>query len=183
MDESQRVSYKHVRETDSFYDEVLPTGESVHLRVTRDSQTQEIKPGGVVAKKRVDDLNIFCPMRMYDYRISISTENPMPRPPESSTPLFVREKDRLSYSLQNFQVDLTQVTLPNREQEPVHELEVEIRHADELLRWAQYTRANSESQEEWTLFEDHVLVLLNNVRLLIRNANVRGREGEALQGR
>ncbi|WFD19623.1 mRNA-capping enzyme subunit beta [Malassezia caprae] len=181
MEDGQRVSYKHLRETDSFYDEVLPTGEPVHLRVTRDSQTQEIKPGGVVAKKRIDDLNVFCPMRMYDYRISISTETPMPRPPENSMPMFVREKDRLSYSLQEFQVDLTQVTLSNQEKEPIHELEVEIRHADELLRWAQYTRANSESQEEWTQFEDYILVLLNNVRLLIRNANVHAREGEALQ--
>lgn len=177
MDEGQRVSYKHVRETDSFYDEVLPTGENVHLRVTRDSQTQQIKPGGVVSKKRIDDLNIYCPMRMYDYRISISTETPMPRPPESSAPTFVREKDRLSYALQNFQVDLTQVTLPHRDQEPVHELEVEIRQADELLRWAQYTRASGESQEEWTQFEDHILVLLNNVRLLIRNADNHAREG------
>ena len=105
----------------------------------------------------------------------------MPRPPENSTPTFVRDKDRLSYSLQGFQVDLTQVTLPNREQQPVHELEVEIRQADELLRWAQYTRASGESQEEWTQFEDHILVLLNNVRLLIRNANSYPREGDGQQ--
>lgn len=174
MEDAERVLYKHVRETDSFYDEVLPTGERVHLRVTRDSRTQQIKPGGVVAKKRIDDLNVYCPMRMYDFRLSISTETPMPQPPENSIPTFVREKDRLSYSLQGFQVDLTQVILPHREQEPIHELEVEIKEADELVRWAQYTRNSSETREEWTQFEDHVLVLLNNVRLLIRNAGFHG---------
>ncbi|WFD26666.1 mRNA-capping enzyme subunit beta [Malassezia nana] len=179
MEGARRVFYKHVHETDSFHDEVLPTGEHVHLRVTRDSKTQQIKPGGVVAKKRIDDLNVFCPMRMYDFRISISTETPMPPPPENSVPTFVREKDRLSYSLQDFQVDLTQVMLPHREQEPIHELEVEIKQADELVRWAQYTRNSSETREEWTQLEDHVLVLLNNIRLLIRNASYQGAAQDA----
>ncbi|WFD30446.1 mRNA-capping enzyme subunit beta [Malassezia sp. CBS 17886] len=165
------VRYSHQREKDYFYDETLAdTGETVHLRVTRDAKTKQIKPGGVVRKQRIADLNVYCPRRAFDYRISINTETPMEPPPEHSEPSYVREKDRLSYSHQNTNVDLTQVTLPEKPQEPAHELEVEIRDAAQLMHHAQYTRgAEAPTTQDWTPFEDQVLVLLNNVRLLIRN--------------
>lgn len=46
------------------------------MRVTRDAETLAIKPGGIVQKQRIADLNIHCPNRLFDYRISISVENP-----------------------------------------------------------------------------------------------------------
>lgn len=175
---SERVTYKHQKEVDYFYDERMPdTGSVVHLRVTRDAQTLQIKPGGVVTKKRVADINVYAPNRPFDYRISINTETPMPPPPEDSRPTFIREKDRLSYAHQNFNVDLTQVILPNnvrfvansQPQEPVHELEVEIRDSVELMQHAFVARGQEQKEvQEWTPFEDTILILLNNVRLLIR---------------
>lgn len=109
----EQVRYQHQKEIDYFYDERTPEG-PVHLRVTRDAQTLQPKPGGVITKKRVADINVYSPRRAFDYRISINTETPMDMPPETSEPSFVREKDRLSYSNQDFVVDLTQVILPKK---------------------------------------------------------------------
>jgi len=110
-----RVRYAHQKEVDSFYDEMLEgVGHPVHLRVTRDANTQQIKPNGVVNKRRIADLNVYSPHRPFDYRISINAETPMPPPPETSSPVYVREKDRLSYTHENFNVDLTQVILPSK---------------------------------------------------------------------
>lgn len=51
----------------------------------------------------------------------------------------------------------------------MHELEVEVRDADALMRLAHEARDTLDGRsQEWTPFEDTVLVLLNNVRLLIR---------------
>lgn len=110
-----RITYRHQKEIDSFYDERDPdTGHMVHMRVTRDAVTHEVKPGGIVAKKRIADINVFAPNRPFDYRISINTETPVPAPQEGSEPSFMREKDRLSYTHQNMNIDLTQVILPNK---------------------------------------------------------------------
>ena len=57
---------------------------------------------------------MYSPHRPFDYRISINAETPMPPPPETSSPVYVREKDRLSYTHENFNVDLTQVILPSK---------------------------------------------------------------------
>ncbi|WFD44627.1 mRNA-capping enzyme subunit beta [Malassezia psittaci] len=111
----ERVSYRHQKEIDSFYDERDPqTGQMAHLRVTRDASTNQVKPNGVIAKKRIADINVYCPQRSFDYRISINVETPMSAPQDSAEPSFVREKDRLSYTHQNINVDLTQVILPNK---------------------------------------------------------------------
>lgn len=115
----ERITYRHQKEIDSFYDERDPeTGHMVHLRVTRDAVTHEIKPGGIVAKKRIADINVFAPNRPFDYRISINTEAPVPAPQDGAEPSFVREKDRLSYTHQNMNIDLTQVILPNKVRTP-----------------------------------------------------------------
>lgn len=172
LPEKERITYKHRKETDFFYDERLESGEMAHIRVTRDAKTQEIKAGGVVAKKRVADLNVYCPARQYDFRISLNTETPMLPPPESSQPTYKRDKDRLSYAHQNFIVDLTQVIVPNKAQEPSHELEVEVQDPMYLMQLGQDTRSRGEAaSQEWSPYEDQVLVFLNNVRLLIRNAD------------
>ena len=164
------MTYVHQHETDYFYDERLMSGEPLHIRVTRDSKTKELKPGGVVAKQRIADLNVYSPRRPFDFRISISTETPTALPPETSTPVYSREKDRLSYAHQIFQVDLTQVTLPTKPQEPLHELEIEFRKASELIHYAFMSRGNhAEAPQDWTAFEDLTYVFLNNIRLLIRN--------------
>ena len=169
----EHVSYRHRKETDSFYNEMSDTtGKNEHIRVTRDTSSQQIVPNGIVMKQRVADLNVYCPNHPYDYRISINTETPVETPKDMDMPKFVREKDRLSYAQQNFQVDLTQVVMPDRPAEPLHELEIEVRDCANLMQLgyeAQQTKAGGE--HVWTKFEDHVLVLLNNIRLLIRNSS------------
>lgn len=115
---------------------------------------------------------------------------------------MIREKNRLSYTHQLFNIDLTQVTTPDRvsgltssrapcspsharmtdqnrslfpfppsfsqqRSEPLHELEVEFADARPLLQEAIKARGSGPTQE-WTKFDDQVMVFLNNVRLLIR---------------
>lgn len=196
-----RVSYQRRKEIDYFH----PTPTGGRIRVTRDADTLAVKPNGIIQKQRIADLNIFCPQRAFDYRISINVENtgklPLPTPhtkvsPRSIDPLIVhtntapeptsehvsiREKNRLSYTHQNFIVDLTQVVLPEKPSEPIHELEIEFKNADELLHAAAHAKTapstsngsatgNTFSQE-WTPYDDQILIFLNNLRMLIRNAS------------
>lgn len=171
LPQNEHMAYQHRKETDTFYDEVSEiTGQREHIRVTRDTRTKEIVPNGAVKKTRIADLNVFCPTQPFDYRISINIETPMYLPQSMSHPTFSREKDRLSYIQQNFSIDLTQVIEANRPSEPLHELEIEIRDVNYLMHLAnEAQQIKGESDRVWTQFEDHVLVLLNNIRLLIRN--------------
>lgn len=177
LPQHEHMAYQHRKETDSFYDEVSETtGQKEHIRVTRDNVTQEIVPNGVIKKTRIADLNVFCPAQPYDYRISINTETPISPPQNMSQPTFSREKDRLSYTQQNFSVDLTQVIMANRIGEPLHELEIEIRDVNYLMHLANEAQHMKDGSERvWTKFEDHILVLLNNIRLLIRNHDFESR--------
>jgi len=61
-----------------------------------------------VRKKRLADLNIYCPNRHFDYRISISTETEVPDKPQGRL-LFERHKERVSYRHEIFSFDLTTV--------------------------------------------------------------------------
>nr|CDI57066.1 related to CTL1-RNA 5`-triphosphatase with manganese-or cobalt-dependent NTPase activities [Melanopsichium pennsylvanicum 4] len=165
-----KVSYQRRKEIDYFHP--APTGK---VRVTRDAETLVIKQDGVVQKQRIADLNIHCPNRLFDYRISINAENPTEEP--TSDHVSIREKNRLSYAHQNFIVDLTQVTVPEKPQEPIHELEIEIRDCAQLLQAAAQAKTNLTSNgsgpsgQEWTSFDDQVLIFLNNIRMLIRYVN------------
>jgi polynucleotide 5'-triphosphatase len=76
-------------------------------------------------KTRLGDLNIYCPKRTADWRISVNLELPgelethfsgflsdiesaVPHPVGISS--HTRRKDRLTYSHEEFNIDLTQVT-------------------------------------------------------------------------
>ncbi|SYW83203.1 related to CTL1 - RNA 5`-triphosphatase with manganese- or cobalt-dependent NTPase activities [Ustilago bromivora] len=177
-----KISYQRRKEIDYFHP--APNGK---VRVTRDAETLAIKPGGIVQKQRIADLNIHCPNRLFDYRISISVENPgkslflnpaqtccLDAEEPASDHVSLREKNRLSYTHQNFIVDLTQVTVPEKPQEPIHELEIEIRDVAQLMQAAERAKANGPSNgsgaggQGWTPFDDQVLIFLNNIRMLIR---------------
>ncbi|PWY97992.1 mRNA triphosphatase CET1 [Testicularia cyperi] len=167
-----KVSYQRRKEVDYFHP--TPQGK---VRVTRDAETLVIKPDGIIQKQRLADLNIHCPHRLFDYRISLNIETPAPEP--TSEHASIREKNRLSYAHQNFIVDLTQVTVPEKPSEPIHELEIEIKDADQLLQAAAQAKSNpnaasngssATANQEWTHFDDQILIFLNNIRMLIRNA-------------
>lgn len=163
-----KISYHRRKEIDYFHP--APKGK---VRVTRDAETLAIKPDGIIQKQRIADLDIYCPYRLFDYRISINVELPAPEP--TSDHVSIREKNRLSYAHQNFIVDLTQVTLPEKPSDHINELEIEIRDVDQLMQAAAQaksipTNTSAPSSQDWSSFDDQVLIFLNNIRLLIRNA-------------
>lgn len=87
--------------------------------------------------------------------------NVAPLPP--TPPTLTREKDRITYTHQSFQVDLTQVLTPsnnpkNSTPSITHELEVEFRNAGELL-----IQGRKEELGEENTYLDLVQVFLNNI--------------------
>lgn len=96
--------------------------------MTRDEKTGEVVE--CVRKVRLSDLNIYSPKRAADWRISVNLEIPGMRPFQKKewqrepdkilrlrlvtqpvgTPSHTRRKDRISYSHEEFSIDLTQVT-------------------------------------------------------------------------
>lgn len=140
-----------------------------------------------VEKIRVADMNVYSPKRLFDWRVSVSLEipsacgftsfhqsgacvklilpgtltpAPVPEGALNSTPARVRYKDRISYSHQLCQVDLTKVqTGSSPVAPPTHELEVEIRNAKQLLEEAAKDQRGEENR-----YLEMVQVLLNNIR-------------------
>ena len=64
------ISYEHLRLVDTFY--AAPDGEKV--RVTRDEKTGAVR--ACVRKVRLGDLNVCCPKRAVDWRVSVNQEIP-----------------------------------------------------------------------------------------------------------
>ncbi|PWN44053.1 mRNA triphosphatase CET1 [Ceraceosorus guamensis] len=161
----KRMIYSRLREHDSLH--------ANRVRVTREHGSKEIKsgPGGIIRKERVADMNVFCPNHNLDYRISLNWELPIQSPPQDQ-PQLTRDKNRLCYQNPHFQVDLTAVDSSDNPGVPSHELELEFRDAGSLLREAHNYRSevspNRTSPEEWTPYEDLILVFLNSVRMIIR---------------
>ncbi|WAR55568.1 hypothetical protein PtB15_6B309 [Puccinia triticina] len=186
-----KVDYLHLKQVDEFH--------QGKVRVSRDSSGNKSPPRSII-KEKLAHLDIHCPGRSFDFRISVNIEHPVPLPPEHSTPTFRRIKDRLSYSHQITQIDLTQVKSTDQNASTsTHEVEVEFKDSTELLRaasiWASEreegeggasrngdrpeddqrpssARRLSRSQHQLLDAQEYLLmvdVLLNNVRMLIRN--------------
>jgi hypothetical protein len=109
---STPLDYQHIYLVDSFY---ASDGGREKIRLTRDEKTGEIVE--CVKKIRLGDLNIFSPKRQADWRISVNLE--VPAPPPQGTPTHTRRKDRMSYSHEEFKIDLTQVTSSTSHGSPV----------------------------------------------------------------
>ncbi|KAK0562497.1 mRNA-capping enzyme subunit beta [Tilletia horrida] len=189
--EGSKVSYQRIQEVDFYHNldprrippESVSPEELAHmkgeigngrketkLRVTKDNKTFEPKYDHAIVKRRIASLEVYCPKRCYDYRISINTETPVPLPPPEDKPLYWRDKNRMTYKHELTQVDLTVVrsTDPLKGAEQSHELEIEFRDARELLAAAYESRGGGPLQD-WTTFDDMCHIFLNNVRMLIRN--------------
>ncbi|KAF8879086.1 CYTH-like domain-containing protein [Gymnopilus junonius] len=145
-------------------------GDRDKIRVTRDTNT------GVVVecmrKVRLGDLNVYCPKREADWRVSVNLEIPMPHPVGSAS--FKRVKDRLSYSHEEFKIDLTQVTSstsPNAPPQILHELELEIARPEFLLATAMQRGDPKASELERSAFDELIRAFVNNARILVRNAS------------
>ncbi|CAO1625179.1 unnamed protein product [Sympodiomycopsis kandeliae] len=175
------VTYKRYQEIDYFFGS-RSTGGGEKIRVTKDQESFTTKPGGSVIKKRLGNLEVYCPNRAFDYRISVNLEIQTPEPEASIQADFHREKNRMSYTHTGLRVDLTLVKSSNAnsgEEETQHELEVEMLQAPLGLLTAQSSSlASSQNRslngqaggQDWTEYEDEVMRFVNDVRLLIRNA-------------
>lgn len=79
------IKYLHTKEIDAFYHSTQNvSGGAVgktKIRVTRDQITGQIKNNdddtkASVRKSRIADMNIYSPKRGFDFRISVSVEEP-----------------------------------------------------------------------------------------------------------
>jgi len=168
---TSQISYAHLRLVDSFYQH--PDSRD-KIRVTRDEKSGKVEQ--CVRKVRLGDLDIYSPKRPVDWRISVNVEIPVP--PPIGTASHTRRKDRMSYSHEEFAIDLTQVTSssgPGTKAEVFHELEIEFARPEYLLSAAMKRGDPSVSDLERGAFDELVRAFVNNARILARNAGDWGR--------
>lgn len=182
------ITYKHPRETDTFAELsqhgllALPGIASHHInhnhkkkmRTTTDAKTGQITAN--IVKARVADLDILRPDNDLDIRISVNIEVEFAGPiddfinpsmsPRSQRDNSAREKDRLSYSHQATQIDLTKVTMSDANPPTVlHEVEVELDNGQLL---AEGGRCLAGMQN---LYEEVVGQFVENAIVLVRAAD------------
>ncbi|KAH7927762.1 mRNA triphosphatase CET1 [Leucogyrophana mollusca] len=166
---ASQLEYKHVKVVDSFYASDNPRDKE-KIRVTRDEKTGTVLE--CTRKVRLGDLNIYSPKRAVDWRVSVNLEIPVSHP--IGSPTHTRRKDRICYSHEEFNIDLTQVvsnTAPNAPPEVLHELEVEIAHPSYLLATATKRGDPNASEIERNAFDELIRAFVNNARILVKNAN------------
>ncbi|TFK40867.1 mRNA capping enzyme [Crucibulum laeve] len=161
------LAYNHLYLVDSFY---ATEGDREKIRVTRDEKTGTVME--CMRKVRLGDLNIYSPKRNADWRISVNVEIPVQHPLGSTT--HTRRKDRMSYSHEEFNIDLTQVTSTTSRDAPpqiLHELELEIARS-ELLQATALKRGDPNASElDRSAFDELIRAFVNNARILVRNAS------------
>ena len=123
------MDYKHTKETDTFYDLsqsgllALPSSLNINprssnkikVRVTHDQKSG--KELAKIVKTRLADIDVYSPQNQVDWRISVNVEmdfqgdmRDLIEPDKKSGRGSDRNKDRMSYKHQAYQIDLTQVT-------------------------------------------------------------------------
>ena len=124
-----RMGYRHTKETDTFYDlsqsgllalpsslNINPRSASkVKVRLTHDQKTG--KELAKIVKTRLADIDVYSPQNQVDWRISVNVEMDFQGDMRDLIELDKkggraadRNKDRMSYKHQAYQIDLTQVT-------------------------------------------------------------------------
>ncbi|KZT40602.1 mRNA triphosphatase CET1 [Sistotremastrum suecicum HHB10207 ss-3] len=164
---SSPIQYSHHYLLDSFYKSDAHPRDKV--RVTTDEKTRQVVQ--CVRKVKLGDLNIYSPKRHADWRISVNLEIPEKVP--TGPPIRTRRKNRMSYTHQHTQIDLTQVTQESdrtAHTELLHELEVEIIPSSLLLSYAAYRGDELVGQRERDGFDELIRVFVNNARILVRNS-------------
>jgi len=162
------LNYSHRYLVDSFYS---PDGnDRDKIRVTRDEKTNDILE--CMRKVRLGNLDIYSPKRAADWRVSVNLEIQMPHPVGTAT--LKRQKNRVSYSHEEFSIDLTQVTssaTPNATPQVLHELELEIARPDLLQSTAMKRNDTNYPEHERYAFDELIRAFVNNARILVRNSS------------
>ncbi|KIM56760.1 hypothetical protein SCLCIDRAFT_1220024 [Scleroderma citrinum Foug A] len=159
------IEYAHLKLVDSFY----ASDDRDKIRVTRNEKTGVVQE--ITKKMRLGDLNIYCPKRSADWRVSVNLEVPVQHP--IGSPSYSRRKDRMCYSHEEFKIDLTQVTTttgPTSPPEVSHELEVEIARPPMLLYVASKRGDMTASEHERNAFDELIRSFVNNARILVKNS-------------
>lgn len=120
-----QISYAHKKERDTFYEvtqhelppiirQNLNPRHKPKVRVTTDQQTGEVV--AKIIKCRVADIDVYSPRTSVDWRISVNLEMEYTGDVRHLPVVDVakgrggdRNKDRMSYRHQAYQIDLTQV--------------------------------------------------------------------------
>ncbi|KAF8887182.1 mRNA capping enzyme [Infundibulicybe gibba] len=166
---SSQLQYSHLHLVDSFYS-VENSQDRDKIRVTREEKTGSVRD--CMRKVRLGDLNIYSPKRAADWRVSVNLEVPVTHP--LGTPTLTRRKDRMSYSHEEFNIDLTQVTSTTSPMAPpqiLHELELEVARPDLLLSTATRRGDPNVSEHERSAFDELIRAFVNNARILVRNSS------------
>lgn len=139
---STTLAYDHLRLVDSFYSSE-GSGDRDKIRVTRNEKTNEVIES--LRKVRLGNLDIYSPKRAADWRISVNVEVPgeyfsigndhplcraaktVPVKHPIGTATLKRRKDRMSYSHEEFRIDLTQVTSQAAQSQQVRYVQFSIR--------------------------------------------------------
>ncbi|KAJ1659118.1 mRNA-capping enzyme subunit beta [Dispira simplex] len=164
-----KVKYRHNREIDQYY-EVPSDGEDRRrrrVRVTLDQGTREVIPNGILEKRRIADLDIYCPNSHLDFRVTVNEERPAQKPTHGELKRE-RYKDRLSYLHDGWKFDLTKVEVPNATNAALdhsnvtYELELEFENTNRFLEERRkMLRGDGPHQ-----YYDIVETFLNNINLL-----------------
>lgn len=195
------MSYVHTYEVDTFYElsqnGILALPAAIRqrinprnpktmpkMRITKDQKTgEEIDK---IIKAHIDDLEVYSPRAPFDWRLSVNIEmrvtgdaTEMINLDSAKRKSSDRSKNRVTYRHQAYQVDLTQVSMPEvspyvntfilyADQSPqiankTHELEIEI--ASEEVR----RQGLLASQGKPNQYPDLIKSFVDNVRLLTRH--------------
>jgi hypothetical protein len=164
---SSSIAYTHAHLVDTFY---ASENSREKIRVTRNDKTGEVI--ATVKKVRLGNLDVYSPKQAADWRISVNVEVPVQHP--LGTPTHSRRKDRISYSHEEFVVDLTQVasySATGSQPELLHELEVEFANSRLLTSAAAKRNLEGSPEHERSAFDELIRAFVNNARILARNAN------------
>ncbi|KAG5416789.1 CET1 [Candida metapsilosis] len=164
-------------QTDSFYQ---LGGKNEHLRKVRISKDNLLQPPRYTAiqKERVADLYIHNPQSMYDLRLSLSLEMPVPEGNiesimSKSQPQLQRDKKRVSFTHTPTitQFDLTRVIVPreykNKSGKKVvnHETKYEVEMEADTMEIFQCIDKVRSGTDNYRL-EEVVEIFLNNARII-----------------
>ncbi|WRT65195.1 uncharacterized protein IL334_002138 [Kwoniella shivajii] len=156
--ERGRVHFSRSKLTDSFHG---GGGRQGKVRVSRNRETGQVVE--VVRKRRIADLNVYCPGAAFDWRISVNVEEPYAMP--DTPPSLTRDKDRASYRHQVCQVDLTHVmSKENPQAKPVSSFELEIEVLDIPTLLAEGAAGSDR-------FDEILQNVLDTARMLIKNCD------------